>query len=311
MKQNWKYCLAASIAFAVGAAAAAEGARPGDKPLVVNGDLSLTTLDFDAYMERVPAARRDEFRAEYEKINPTVDGLWMRRVFGAKALAAGLDKDPLVAARIRQAQEDLLTEAYLREFEKKVTFPNLEPRARELYKANLKDFTTPELYTAQHLLVSTKSHSKEAARARVQEALKRAQAGEDFAKLADEYTDNKSSIDINGMPLAAFEKPLPEAMAKLQKPGDLTPPVETQFGFHVVKLKGKAAPRVKPFEEVKDALVAMEKQKIIDEEKAAFVEAVRADPKTTLHVENVRGLKSDFKIPSAEEISKIKPNIRY
>ena len=54
MKCIWKHCLAASIAFAIGAAGAAEGSRPGDKPLVVNGDLSLTTLDFDAYMERVP-----------------------------------------------------------------------------------------------------------------------------------------------------------------------------------------------------------------------------------------------------------------
>jgi hypothetical protein len=40
MKSNWKRCMAASIAFAIGAAAAAEGASPGDKPLVVNGDLS-------------------------------------------------------------------------------------------------------------------------------------------------------------------------------------------------------------------------------------------------------------------------------
>ena len=56
MKCIWKHCLAASIALAIGAAAAAEAASPGDKPLVVNGDLSLTTLDFDAYMERVPPA---------------------------------------------------------------------------------------------------------------------------------------------------------------------------------------------------------------------------------------------------------------
>ena len=310
MKRNWKQCLAAPIAFAVGAAVAAEGNRP-DKPLVVNGDLSLTTLDFDAYMERVPAARRDEFRAEYEKINPTVDALWLRRVFAAKARDAGLDKDPILLARIRQAQDELLAEAYFSEAEKKLSIPNLEPRARELYKATLKEHMTPALVTAQHILISTKSHPKELARARAQEAYTRAAAGEDFAKLAEEYTDNKASIEIKAMPLTSFAPPLPDTIAKLQQPGDLMAPVESQYGFHIIKLKGKVPPRTKSFDEVKEALIAVEKQKFIDEHRTAIVEAARGDPKTTLYVENVRALKSDFKIPSAEEIAKIKPNVRY
>jgi hypothetical protein len=89
------------------------------------------------------------------------------------------------------------------------------------------------------------------------------------------------------------------------------PPVETQYGFHIIKLGEKVPSRVKPYDEVRNDLLAMEKQKFIDQEKTAVVEGIRADPKTTLHLENVRGLKSDFKIPSAEEIAKIKPNIRY
>jgi peptidyl-prolyl cis-trans isomerase C len=304
--KNWKQGLAAPIAFAVGAAMAAEGARPGDKPLVDNGEVSLTTLDFDAYMERVPAERRAEFRAEYEKINPTVDGLWMRRVMAARARAAGLDKDPLVAARVRIAEEDVLAETYMADVAKKVKVPDLEPRARELYKAHLKEFTSPELITGQHILVSIKSYPREVARQRAQEVFERAKKGEDFAKLADQYSDNKSSLDINGMPLASFAAPLPEAVAKLKTPGEIMPPVETQYGFHVIKLGEKLPPRVKPFDEVREDLIAMEKQKLIDDRKTAVAEAIRADPKTTLHLENVKGLKSDF----AAEIAKIKPNQR-
>jgi len=306
----WKQGLVAPIVFAVGAAMAAEGARPGDKPLVDNGELTLSTIDFDAYMERVPAARRDEFRAEYEKINPTVDGLWLRRVMAARARAAGLDKDPLVAARMRIAEEDILAEVYMADVAKGVKVPDVEARARELYKANLKEFTSPELITGQHILVSTKTYPHDVARQRAQEAYDRAKKGEDFAKLAEKYTDNQDSIDINGMPLSSFVAPLPQAVAKL-KPGEITPPVETQFGFHLIKLGEKLPPRVKPYEEVRDDLLAMEKQKYIDEAKTAVVDAIRADPKTTLHLENVRVLKSDFKMPSAEEIAKIKPNIRY
>jgi peptidyl-prolyl cis-trans isomerase C len=310
MRFNSKCCRAALIASMVGAAAAAAGSAPGDKPLVVNGDLSLTTLDFDAYMQRIPAGKRDEFRAEFEKINPTVDGLWLRRVMAARARAMGLDSDPLVQARIRLAAEDILAEVYILDVAKNAKTPDLEPRARELYKTHLKDFTSPELLTGQHILVSLKSYPPEVARQRAQEIYERARKGEDFAKLAQQYTDNKDSIDINGMPAASFVPPLPATIAKL-KPGEISAPVETQYGFHIVKLGERIPPRVKPFEEVRDDLIAMEKQKFIDEEKTAAVEAIRADPKTTLHLENVRALKSDFKMPTSEEIAKIKPNIRY
>jgi parvulin-like peptidyl-prolyl isomerase len=309
MKCIWKQCLAASIALAIGAAGAAEASRPGDKPLVVNGDLSLTTLDFDAYMERVPQQLRDEFRAEYSKINPTVDALWVRRVLAARARAAGMDRDPVMVARMRLSDDDLLAEAYLDDVARNVKVPNLEARAREIYKAHAKDYTMPEVISAEHILVSTKTYSKEAALARAEEAYKRATSGEDFRKLAEEFTDNKASIDITSMTMSSFVTPLPAEISKL-KAGEIMPPTQTQYGFHVLKLKNRIPSRVKTFEEVKDDLIAVERQKIVDEEKTAVVEAVRGDPGNHLYVENVRGLKSDFKMPSAEELKKQKSNVR-
>jgi peptidyl-prolyl cis-trans isomerase C len=310
MKSNWKHGLAASIAFAVGAAWAAEGTRPGDKPLVVNGDLALTTLDFDAYMERVPAGRRDEFRAQLERINPTIDALWVRRVTAARARAAGLDKDPVVQARLRLAQEDILSEVYLADVTKTVKTPNLEVRARELYKTNIKQFTLPETVTAEHILVSTKTYPREVALARAKEVYQRAAAGEDFRKLAEKFTDNHSSIEINAMPLSAFEKPLPEAIARIA-PGQVGEPIESQFGFHIVKMKERTPARVKTFEEVREDLIAAEKQKFIDDEKTAIVEAIRADPKNEVFTENVQGLKTTLNFPTMEEIQKLNPNVKY
>jgi peptidyl-prolyl cis-trans isomerase C len=293
MKQGWKQCLAAPIAFAVGAAVAAEAQRPGDKPLVVNGDLSLTTLDFDAYMEKVPAGRRAEFRAEYEKINPTVDGLWIRRVLAARAREAGLDKDPLLAARLRLAQEELLAEAFLVDFSNKVKIPDLEPRALEIYKANLKQYLTPERASVEHILVSIKRHSREEAQALANEAHAHAAAGENWDTLARKYSDELGSKEIQGALVSTFEKPIPEVLAKL-KEGELAPVVETKFGFHVMRLVSRFPERQQTFAEVKDAIIAAEKGRILDDARTAYVEAIRADPKNFLYVDNVRGLKSDF-----------------
>jgi peptidyl-prolyl cis-trans isomerase C len=306
MKSNWKHGLAASITLVVGAAWAAEGVRPGDKPLVVNGDLALTTLDFEAYMQRVPIEKRDEFRARLERINQTVDALWVRRVAAERARAAGLDKDPVMQARLRLAQEEILSDAYLADLGKKVKTPDLELRARELYKANLKQFTVPETVTGEHILVSTKTYPRDVALARAKEVSQHAAAGEDFHKLAEKFTDNKSSIEIDGMALDAFVKPLPEAIAKLA-PGQVSEPLESQYGFHILKLAKKTPPRVKAFDEVKDKIIAGEKQKYIDEERTAIVEAIRADPKNEVFVDNVRGLKTTVNYPGMEEIQKLNP----
>ena len=310
MKSNWKHGLAASIAFAVAAAGAAEGVRPGDKPLVVNGDLALTTLDFEAYMQRVPVENRDEFRAKLERINPTVDALWVRRVAAERARAAGLDKDPVVQARLRLVQEEILSDAYLADVGKKVKTPDLEQRARELYKANMQQFAVPETVTGEHILVSTKTYPRDVALARVKEVRERAAAGEDFHKLAEKFTDNHSSVQIESMPLDQFVKPLPEAIAKLA-PGQVSEPLESQYGFHIFKLTKKTAPRVKAFEEVKDDIIRAEKQKYVDEERTAIVDAIRADPNNQVFVDNVRSLKTTLNFPSGEEIQKLNPEVKH
>jgi len=194
--------------------------------------------------------------------------------------------------------------------ERKIKVPNLEARARELYKVHQKDFLIPDVVTAQHILVSTKTYPRDKAKARAEEVLRRAQAGEDFAKLAAEYTDNKASIEIKEMGLPSLAPPLPEAVRKA-KAGEIVGPVETQYGFHLMKVNKLVPSRVKPYEDVREDLIAVERQKYIDEEKTAVAEAIRADPKNHLYVENVRDLKSTLKIPTAEELKKSKPNVRY
>ena len=94
----------AAILAAISISGTAWGAQPqADSPLVTNGDLALTRTDFEAYMERVPEKLREEFRADSERVKKTVDGLWVQRTVAERARKAGLDQDPIIAARLRQA----------------------------------------------------------------------------------------------------------------------------------------------------------------------------------------------------------------
>jgi peptidyl-prolyl cis-trans isomerase C len=294
MKQGLALCL--SIALAAAPAVAASAAeRAADPPLVVNGDVSLTTADFQAYLEKVPENLRTEFSASMERVSKTVESLWLQRMVARKARAEGLVDDPVVAERLRQAQEQVLFEAYLRKVEKELKYPDLLPRAREIYASDKERFTVPGRVHVQHILVDTKCRSRDEALKRAKEIRSEVLASkEDFTLIAhrvsDDPTRDKNGGDLGLVAPTLFEEPFRKAIAKLEKPGEVSEPVETRYGFHIVRFVKREPGRVKPFEEVKDEIVQAEKQKILDAARARVVEAVRADPGNRLHIDNLEAV---------------------
>jgi parvulin-like peptidyl-prolyl isomerase len=100
---------------------------------------------------------------------------------------------------------------------------------------------------ASHILVAYKesrsaapsiTRTKEQARKRAEDALKKAKAGKDFAALAKEYSDDPGSGpkggDLGVFPRNMMVKPFADAAFAL-KPGEISGIVETDFGFHVIK----------------------------------------------------------------------------
>lgn len=290
-----KRCTALVLALFALAATAAGEERRADVPLVVNGDVSLTTTDYKAYLEKVPQQLRDDFSSGSERVKKTVDGLWVQRMVARRARAGGLADDPVVAARLVQAQEAVLVEVFLRNLEKEMKYPDLLPRAREIYRAQPEKFREPGKVQVQHILVDMKCRKRDEALKRAQEVRAEALAGkEDFKALARRLSDDASK-DRNGGDLglvapSVFDEQFRTAIEKLSRPGEVSEPIETRFGFHVVKFVKREPARLKPFEEVKDGIIAAEKQLLLDEARAQVLLSVRNDPKTHLYLENVEAL---------------------
>jgi parvulin-like peptidyl-prolyl isomerase len=286
--------LAAAVAFG-GAAQGAE--RQPNPPLVVNGNLSVTTADFEAYLQKVPEERRADFRANIERVKPTVDGLWVYRVLAKKARDAGLADDPIVAARVAQAQELVLAEVYMRQAEKSYTFPDLTSRAREVYAARLEDFKLPEKLHVQHILVTTNDcRNSEQALERAKEIRVRVANADsaaflaEAAKSSDDPSKKTNKGDLGLVAVSQFDPAFVSAVSKMKRPGEVSEPFETKFGYHIVRFVAREPAKQKSFDEVKEELIAAERQKLIEAKRTAELNAVRNDPGNHVHVENVEAL---------------------
>lgn len=140
----------------------------------------------------------------------------------------------------------------------------IEPTEEQLHKAydaSAARFVTPAKRRISHILISLPSQAKEAevqaAKARAEDLLKKIHAGADFAALAKKYSDDTASAkkggDLGEVAPGVLPPPL-QAAAFALKPDQVSEPVRTNFGFHLVKLTGFTPERRKSYESVKPQL---------------------------------------------------------
>jgi len=127
------------------------------------------------------------------------------------------------------------------------------------YDEHKEDFREGEEMQASHVLIQVAPGVSEAdraeARLKAQQVAKLARDGADFATLAETHSDDTGSKDSGG-DLGWFGRgrmvPEFEEAVFGAKPGDIVGPVESQFGFHIIKVVGYRPERVPPLEEIED-----------------------------------------------------------
>jgi peptidyl-prolyl cis-trans isomerase D len=121
-------------------------------------------------------------------------------------------------------------------------------------------FAQPEQRRVSHILLQVADAKEDAAvKSKAEEIFKRAKGGEDFAKLAQQFSQDPGSAqkggDLGWAGSKAYVAPFADA-AFAMKQGDIVGPVKTQFGYHIIKLDGIQPATVKSFEDSKGELDA-------------------------------------------------------
>jgi peptidyl-prolyl cis-trans isomerase C len=248
------------------AAPAAPDTAAAPSVAVVNG-VAIPRTDYDAFLKNLLQGKPVPPDLTAEQKNQVLDELITMQLVSTQAIKDGVDKDPEVAANL-----DVLRMRVLSDGESQKFLKGKEPTDAELHAEYDGDITAMDKteYHARHILVPTKE--------KADQLIKKLKGGAKFEEVAKaESTDNSktSGGDLGWFTATRMVKPFAEAVKALKK-GETTPePVQTQYGWHIIKLEDTREVTPPPFEQVK----AQVTKNLIQKKLVAYVEDMKKTAK--------------------------------
>jgi peptidyl-prolyl cis-trans isomerase C len=241
-------------------------AQKQDDPVLarVNGveikqsDVDIADADIGQSLPQPPGDARKEAIVAY-----LIDVAILAQAASAKKL----ETSPEYVSRLAYAKNKVLMETLLNDITKTAA---TEAEMKKLYDESVAKMAPEEEVRARHILVKTEAEAKD--------VLAKVKGGADFEKLAREISIDPSA-KANGGDLEYFSKgqmvaEFSEAAFKLDK-GQVSEPVKTQFGFHIIKVEDKRTKPLPKYDEVKEQVQAF----VVRKAQAELIMKLRTEAK--------------------------------
>ena len=254
--------------------AAAHDEAPELTVATVNGEKVSLNLVSVIISQLSPEIRRQPISVYYDQV---VDDIINTKLLASVASTEGMEGDPLLAELVERASEQVLAEAWLNRVVRERVTPSMIDARYEEIVANTEGRME---IRARHILVP----SREEAEA----AIVRLDGGADFAELAQELSEGPSGE--NGGELGYFGRgsmvpPFEEASFALKKGTHSATPIETQFGWHVIKVEDR---RVKPAPELASVREEIINSLSVEQARIIIAEMRKGAEITRLSLDEVR-----------------------
>jgi peptidyl-prolyl cis-trans isomerase D len=135
-----------------------------------------------------------------------------------------------------------------------------EEDIQDYYESNLEKFKNPKTVKARHILIKVDQNAKpeevEVARQKIEDVLKLAREGQDFAALARKYSEGPTKTkggDLGTFPREAMVKPFADKAFSM-KAGDISDPVRTRFGWHIIKVEKVNPAKTRSLDEAREEI---------------------------------------------------------
>lgn len=231
-------------ALALAGALVAGAAFADDKPAATVNGVAIPQARIDL-RTKVAASQGQADTPELRKM--ILDDMINLEVMSQQAVKKGLDKQPDTVQQLEISRQSVLAGAFVQDYTK--NHPISEDALKQEYDSLKAKLGNTE-YKVAHILVSTEAQAKA-----IEAKLKKKG---NFAKIAKAESKDTVSAEKGGelgwnVP-SNFVQPFAEAVTNLKK-GQISQPVQSQFGWHIIKLEDTRNLSVPPFEQVKPNLM--------------------------------------------------------
>lgn len=289
-------------------------AKPPENAAIVNGK-PISYIDFSKEMDVYQQRMMQQGRAIPEQYLPNVRAQMIQEMINSELLWQTSKKEGIaikkedvqkeldkIKAEPEQFQQILSTMKINEDQLKKKLVTNMaikalleekvfsgievsDEEAKTFYDSNPSYFKRPEQVRARHILKKVDSNATEKQKAEARKALEgikaRILAGEDFAELAKEQSDGPSKEvggDLGYFAKGKMVKPFAEAAFRL-KPNEISDIVETQFGYHIIKVLDHRDAENVPFDETKQRIIQNLKNQKMKDKLDGYLAELRKDAK--------------------------------
>lgn len=260
-----------------------------DTVLATIGDTKITMADFEKIVGYFDAKQRAALEQAPQLKAALLEQIVKSIVVAKIARENGFDKQEDMRWKIAFLTDNALTDEYLKVLMAKTD--TSDETLKAYYDSHLDEFKTAESVRVRHILIKVEEAASESAkkpaRDRAEEILQKVRAGEDFAKLAKEYSQDPVS-KAKGGDLGFIQKgrmvPEFEKVAFSLKPGEVSDIVETVSGFHIIKGEQKKEPVQEPFDKVREAVKEKVRRASVDK----FAQQAIKDAKVQINLEPLK-----------------------
>ena len=274
--------LTAHFVLAVALVSAPAFGQSKTEVLMEGAGAKVETRDVQAELQRMPASVRERVLTQPDMLRQLISNIYLRRALAKEAERQGLTQTTEVQYALQKASEGVLAEALAERIVTAATPDNTatDKLAHTIYKAEPQRFAVPAQTRARHILIQGTSPE---ARAQADKLLAELTAGANFEELAKAHSADPGSAakggDLGLFPKGRMVKPFEEALDALQNPGDLSGVVQSNFGYHIIRLEERQPAGTKPFDEVREQLRAEVVNKAQQDARMKEVERLRAQAK--------------------------------
>jgi len=248
------------------------------------GDWQLTFADLERIVNYYSEEQRALILQDPKKLMNLARNLTQAKVLSDKAYAEGLNERPDIQEQLRIHERNKLSLAYVQEKALKDLSVSDED-VRLYYQAHKDDYKVPAQVKARHILLRLPKDADEElvkrTRQRMEDIQKKEAAGEDFAVLAAAFSEDPVSRASGGDLGWVVRSKLDPVFAKAAfdtKKGQVSGPVRSAYGFHLIKVEDRRPARQLSCEEVadrirKELMKQIRENKVHDFMQAAMEEA--------------------------------------